>query len=369
MYEEKLVNSDVMLHLKKYNNRELFYQQYSSLCQNKEALKNFLGQYNPADLRKDKIFLEEILPKTCEEFEGEESMWDNEEASISIEKYSRFMPYLYATHNFFEIVYIVDNNMHLDIGGNNIPLHSGDICFLSPGTLHCPQVSEHTIALQMTVRKSTFRQEFFRCLTGSSLISEFFLNALYLQNAGNVILFHMESEEEIKNIFFQLYLENYNKSPGYQNIMNNLFEILLFYLLRCDTSRIELLQTCPKSEPRITKILQYIENNCQRITIAELSENFHLSKSYLSKYITQKTGKTFSYILQEIRLEKARKMLCSSNLRVNDISETVGYQNVEHFIRLFKNKYRKTPTHYRKENSSLLKVDDTSSFEEFDYDR
>ncbi len=352
MYNNILVKSEVMEHLRKYNDQELFYQQYSLIHQDKEALRSFLEQYNPAELRKSRIYLEELLPKAYAEFEGEESMWDNQEASISIEKYCRYMPYLSAIHNFFEIVYIVDHSMDIDIGGNSIPLQSGDICLISPGTLHCPQVREHTIALQMIVRKSTFHQEFFRCLTGSSLLSEFFLNALYLQNAGSVILFHMKSDEEIKNVFFQMYLENFNKNIGYQNIMNNLFEILLCYLLRCDASNIELKQTCPKSDHRITQILQYIENHCERITVADISEKFHLSKSYLSKYITQKTGKSFSYILQEIRLEKARKMLCSSNLRVEDVSEAVGYHNVEHFIRLFKNKYVKTPNQFRKEKYS-----------------
>lgn len=349
MDDKKLVKGEVMQHLKKYNDREIFYQQYSSLHNDKEALNGFLQQYDQATLRKERIFIQEILPKSYEEFESEESIWDNRETAICIEKYCRLMPQLSAIHDFFEIVYVVDNNMHIDIGENSILLQAGDVCLISPGILHSPHIMEKTIALQMTVRKSTFRQEFFRCLTGNGLISDFFLNALYLQNDGSSLLFHMNSEEEIQNVFFNMYQENYNRYVGYQNIMNNLFEILLCYLLRCDSSNIEIIQTCQKFDTRITQILQYIENNCESITIADISKEFHLTKSYLSKYIKQKTGKSFSYILQEIRLEKARNMLCSSNLRVEDISEAVGYHNVEHFIRLFKHKYCKTPNKIRKD--------------------
>lgn len=358
MDEKKLINSEVMQHLEGYSDREIFYQQYSSIHKDKETLNSFLQQFDQDYFRKNKIYIGEMLTKSYEEFECEESMWDNQETSICIEKYSRNMPHLMAIHDFFEIVYVVDNNMQIDLGENNITLQAGDVCFISPGTLHSPHVMEKTIALQMTVRKSTFRQEFFRCLTGNSLISKFFLNALYLQKDGNVLLFHMNSETEIKNVFFQIYQENYNKNAGYQKIINNLFEILLCYLLRCDFAKIEMKQTCPKSDARITQILQYIENHCESITITDLSIEFHLTKSYLSKYITHKTGKSFSNILQEIRLEKAYNMLCSSNLRVEDISDAVGYHNVEHFIRLFKRKYYNTPNQFRKDriNSCLSKI-------------
>lgn len=347
MNDNKLDISEVMQHLKKYNDSELFYQQYVLLQNDKEALNHFIQQYSQNALRQKRIYIKEILQKSHKEFEDEAAMWNNED-DIYIEKYCRCMPSISAIHDYFEIVYIVENNMYVDIGEKSITLNSGDVCFISPGVLHSPRIMEQTIALQMIVRKSTFQQKFFRCLAGNSVISNFFLNALYLQNNGSVLLFHMNSDEEIKNIFFRIYQENYNRYAQYQNIINNLFEILLCDLLRCDSSNMEIKQIHQKADSHITQILSYMENNCNRVTIADLSEEFHLSKSYISKYIAHKTGKSFSYILQEIRLEKARNMLSSSDLRVEDISESVGYHNVEHFIRLFKHKYCKTPNQFRK---------------------
>ena len=349
MNDKKIAKSEVMQHLKEYNDKEIFYQQYASLSNDKEALKHFLEQHDPDILIKERIYIKEILPKSYEAFNGEESVWESQETDIHIEKYSRLMPHLSAIHDFFEIVYVVDNNMQIEIGENTFTLQPGDVCFISPGILHTPYVMDETIALQMTVRKTTFRKEFFRCLAGNSLTSDFFLNALYSQNGGSVLLFHMDSDEEIKNIFLQMYQENYNQYAGFQNVMNNLFEILLCYLLRCDQSDIEIKQDCQNADTRMTQILQYIESNCESITISDLSQKFHLTKTYLSKYITHKTGKSFRTILQEIRLEKARGMLYSSNLRIEDISEAVGYHNVEHFIRLFKQRYHKTPNQFRKD--------------------
>ncbi|MCY7714650.1 AraC family transcriptional regulator [Bacillus altitudinis] len=105
------------------------------------------------------------------------------------------------------------------------------------------------------------------------------------------------------------------------------------------------------------QMLQYIQQCCEHITIQELAEKFNLSQSYLSKYLARKLGKSFSEIRQEIRLEKACEMITSSNLQINDIATAVGYQNVEHFIRLFKKKYHLTPYQYRLNN----KVEQTSN--------
>ena len=224
MNDNKLDKSEVLQHLKKYNDSELFYQKYASLQNDEEALNHFIKQYDQTTLRQKRIYIKEILQKSYKEFEDETAMWDNQD-DIYVEKYCRFMPDISAIHDYFEIVYVVENSMDMDIGEKSITLKSGDVCFISPGILHSPHVMEKTIALQMIVRKSTFRQEFFRCLTGNNVISDFFLNALYLQDGDSVLLFHMNLDEEIKNIFFRMYQENYNRCVRYQNIINNLYYI------------------------------------------------------------------------------------------------------------------------------------------------
>ena len=77
------------------------------------------------------------------------------------------------------------------------------------------------------------------------------------------------------------------------------------------------------------------------------AEQFFLSKPYLSKYIKEKSGMTFGDILKKVRMKKARAMLKSSNATVESIAESVGYQNVEHFNRIFKKMYEMTPVQYR----------------------
>ena len=100
-------------------------------------------------------------------------------------------------------------------------------------------------------------------------------------------------------------------------------------------------------DPRLIEITNYIQANYADVTLDDLSEKFFLSKPYLSKYIKEKSGMTFGDTLKSVRMKKARAMLKGTNMTVENIAETVGYQNVEHFNRLFKKAYHMTPVQYR----------------------
>ena len=104
-------------------------------------------------------------------------------------------------------------------------------------------------------------------------------------------------------------------------------------------------QSC--KDDRLLEITNYIYANYKDVTLDDLSEKFFLSKPYLSKYIKEKSGLTFGDILKQVRMKKARAMLKSSSATVESIAESVGYQNVEHFNRIFKKMYNITPVQYR----------------------
>lgn len=102
-------------------------------------------------------------------------------------------------------------------------------------------------------------------------------------------------------------------------------------------------------EERIVEIISVIKNDYKNVTLDSLSETFHLSKPYLSKYIKEKAGMTFQEAVQKERMKKARTLLKETGATVESVAIEVGYENVEHFNRLFKKKYGMTPVQYRRQ--------------------
>jgi 2-isopropylmalate synthase len=114
-------------------------------------------------------------------------------------------------------------------------------------------------------------------------------------------------------------------------------------------NQVEAGKDVPESEKdeRMASILAYIQKNYATVSLDELSEEFYLSKPYLSKHIRELTGETFGDIVKRIRLSKARSLLRTNLMTVQSIAESVGYDNVEHFNRLFKKAFSMTPIQYR----------------------
>ena len=101
-------------------------------------------------------------------------------------------------------------------------------------------------------------------------------------------------------------------------------------------------------EERLVEILTYIQRNYIDVTLDGLAEEFHLSRPYLSKYIKDKAGETFQDVVRIERLKRAKTLLKDTGKSIETVAGEIGYENVEHFNRLFKKTYGITPAQYRK---------------------
>ncbi|HBF38528.1 MAG TPA: hypothetical protein DDW50_14575 [Firmicutes bacterium] len=94
--------------------------------------------------------------------------------------------------------------------------------------------------------------------------------------------------------------------------------------------------------------LRYIgEHYYEGISLHEIASNVHVNSNYLCQLFKNETGENFSLYLTELRLEKAKKLLSSSDLKLYEIAEQVGYPNISYFSRIFKKFTGKTPFDYR----------------------
>ncbi|GGJ51978.1 helix-turn-helix domain-containing protein [Virgibacillus salexigens] len=99
-------------------------------------------------------------------------------------------------------------------------------------------------------------------------------------------------------------------------------------------------------------ILNYINENYQlyELSLENVALEFKLSVSYLSRFIKEQTGATFTQYVQELRMENVKKQLKETQHPIKDIVVAVGYKDVANFTRKFKKLIGVTPGEYRRLN-------------------
>lgn len=93
---------------------------------------------------------------------------------------------------------------------------------------------------------------------------------------------------------------------------------------------------------------QYImENYNKNITLKDVADNVFLSQNYLSELFKREMGEGFYEFLSMYRISVAKNLLVTTNLRIYEISESIGYNDPVTFGRAFKKLTGYTPNGYR----------------------
>lgn len=98
----------------------------------------------------------------------------------------------------------------------------------------------------------------------------------------------------------------------------------------------------------VHQALQYIHENYMRtITLNDVAEAVYLSPIYLSSIFKKITHTNFIEYLTGYRIEQSKKLLKSSQCKISEIGERVGYENPRYFTQVFKKIVGCTPNEYR----------------------
>lgn len=104
-----------------------------------------------------------------------------------------------------------------------------------------------------------------------------------------------------------------------------------------------------KNKQKIQQAIAYIEQNYNKdLNMAVVSNHISMNYSLFSYLFKQYTGSNFVNYLKDIRIKEAKRLLAETELRVNEISQAVGYENEKHFMKIFKSVCGVSPTEYRK---------------------
>lgn len=99
----------------------------------------------------------------------------------------------------------------------------------------------------------------------------------------------------------------------------------------------------------INQVQDYIDHHfTEKITLDLLEKEFSISKYHLARLYKKHTGYSIIDYLIGLRITHAKELLRFSDLSIQNISYTIGIDNISHFINLFKKREDITPFQFRK---------------------
>lgn len=101
----------------------------------------------------------------------------------------------------------------------------------------------------------------------------------------------------------------------------------------------------------VKALLKLLKENNGNISLNECADQLNYHPNYLSKILKKEKGVTFTDMVNEEKMKQAKYMLLATDYPVAEISEKLQYNNVQNFIRFFKNQTGVTPAVFRKEHT------------------
>ncbi len=159
-----------------------------------------------------------------------------------------------------------------------------------------------------------------------------------------------DSKDNIQATLHKM-LYNFNRCSHYSIVKSklNLLEFFLTLLELKDAQNLVFdTPTINSMEARVSDIIQYInENYSTKLTLDDLAGKFFINKYYLCHIFKEITGLSVIEFINRKRLAESERLLKYSKHSIMDISGMVGFNNVNHYINLFKKIYSLTPKQFR----------------------
>lgn len=103
--------------------------------------------------------------------------------------------------------------------------------------------------------------------------------------------------------------------------------------------------------PAIRKAIEYIHSHyAEDFSLNTVAECVYLHRDYLSRQFKKEVGVNYSEYLLKIRLDKAKKLLETTDMQISDIASSVGIGNLSYFSTVFNKTYGLKPKEIRKKN-------------------
>lgn len=248
------------------------------------------------------------------------------------------------SHPQYELVFTINDEGTRFVGDNVSSFFCHDLVLVGPNLSHCWQSNHISDSISSTrVIKVQFDQVFFGKEFYDMPEMNKVKNLLFSSQRG--VVFSKETAVKMGNRISQL------------SDKNNWLRVIELLSIICELAEIDYnvlaSETYTKSyqsgsADKLSNIYNYLMENHQRdINLKEIAEFSNMNTTAFCRYFKKATSKTFSDILNIIRVGFACKKLLDTKLSISEIGYSCGYQNITYFNRQFKDIKKLTPTRYR----------------------
>lgn len=250
-----------------------------------------------------------------------------------------------------ELIYVKKGVARLVIDSSYYVAHAGDIVVIEPGRLHAVASDSSSPATTYTCAIYGFK---FPGWEENQILQP---HSCPVVSAGQGV-------EVIKSLFHELGVMLPQQKSELTSSLYDAFGYaltVLFYENFKNAYRSELGYI--KKDVLVKDVLVYLNNNyCEKITLEQLAKKFRASVSYICHEFTREYHiSPINYVIQR-RITEAKFALTNTEHGLNEIAWRVGYENVDHFAKLFMRHVGCSPSDYRKQfNNSLAEQECLSS--------
>lgn len=266
---------------------------------------------------------------------------------IQVRPHTRFVHFPKHTHNYVEMIYMCSGSTHHIIDGEEVWLCEGEMLFLNQkAQQEVYPAAEEDIAVNFIILPEFFDHVLKMTGGEKNLLRDFVVDCLTGENEdAGYMHFKVAGILPIQNLLENLIWSIWNKQPNKRSINQVTMGLLFLQLM----NHMELMETNGENHGRrlVIDVYSYIEENYRDGELTELAAMMNYDVYWLSKEIKKRTGRNYTELVQERRLNQAAYLLRNTGMSVMDIGMAVGYDNMSYFHRIFQRQYGMTPRKYR----------------------
>ena len=254
----------------------------------------------------------------------------NDRLGLSVSHREINEPYMLHWHNYIELELITSGHGYQILNGQHIELFRGCLSLLRPTDFHQVEPGKNLRLLNMSIDDTLLPENIISKLTSPQVLF-FRLNSQEMNTLEQFLLFSLQ--------------EISSSAPDRQYLKHLLMCILLRILHLMPDSP----NPVSATERPIQNVLQYLHVHFrENPRLSDAAKIAHYNTSYFSSAFHRETGMIYSEYMNMLKINYAKELLLSTDLKINDLYYKCGFRSHSNFLRLFHEQTGLTPTQFRK---------------------